>query len=96
MNLTPKQSKLFTDVAPLSPTIFVNDRVSLQTQGNQRVILVQGVSFRIIPWRTVPPKPMPWFRSSNLDMPIRMIWHVASATPLAPYADIRSALPRVA
>src|SRR5947207_7706450 len=45
MNLTPKQSKLFTDVAPLSPTIFVNDRVSLQTQGNQRVILVQGVVF---------------------------------------------------
>ena len=42
---TPEQNKLFTDVSPLAPTGFVNDRVSFQTEDNQRVILVHGVVF---------------------------------------------------
>jgi DNA-binding CsgD family transcriptional regulator len=45
MTLTPQQEKLFVDTAPVPPTVFVNDRVSFQTEDNQRVILVHGIVF---------------------------------------------------
>src|SRR5216684_978462 len=45
MTLTPQQEKLFVDPAPVPPTVFVNDRVSFQTEDNQRVILVHGIVF---------------------------------------------------
>lgn len=45
MDPTPEQTQLFTDGCPVATTGFVNDRVSFQTEDNQRVILVHGVVF---------------------------------------------------
>src|SRR5260370_15913630 len=45
MTLTPQQEKLFVDPAPVPPTVFVNARVSFQTEDNQRVLLVHGIVF---------------------------------------------------
>jgi DNA-binding CsgD family transcriptional regulator len=45
MTLTPQQAKLFVDPSPVPHTVFVNDRVSFQTEDNQRVILVHGIVF---------------------------------------------------
>ena len=92
MTLTPQQEKLFVDPAPVPPTVFVNDRVSFQTEDNQRVILVHGIVFSHYSWTIVPPKPTHWFCFSNPDTPIRTIWRAASATPLELYDDFRSAL----
>src|SRR6266513_72168 len=43
MNSAPDPSNLFPDFSPVPQMVFVNERVSLQTEGNQRVILVHGV-----------------------------------------------------
>ena len=43
MNSAPDPSDLFPDFSPVPQMVFVNERVSLQTEGNQRVILVHGV-----------------------------------------------------
>jgi len=45
MTLNPDQEQLFTDPSPGSNTVFVNERVSFQTENHQRLILVQGVVF---------------------------------------------------
>src|SRR6202165_3989051 len=45
MTLMPQQEKLFVDSSPVPHTVFVNDRVSFQTEDNQRVILVHGIVF---------------------------------------------------
>ena len=45
MTLNPDQELLFTDPSPGSNTVFVNERVSFQTENQQRLILVQGVVF---------------------------------------------------
>ena len=45
MNLAPDQSDLFPHFSPLPPMVPVNDRISLQTEADQRVILVQGVVY---------------------------------------------------
>ena len=45
MTLAPRQEKLFVDPSPVPHTVFVNDRVSFQTEDNQRVILVHGIVF---------------------------------------------------
>ena len=43
MNPDADPSDLFPDFSPVPQMMFVNDRVSFQTEGNQRVILVHGV-----------------------------------------------------
>src|SRR6266705_1941934 len=43
MNSAPDPSDLFPDFSPVPQMVFVNERVSFQTEGNQRVILVHGV-----------------------------------------------------
>ena len=43
MNEAPDPSDLFPSFSPVPQMLFVNDRVSFQTEGNQRVILVHGV-----------------------------------------------------
>ncbi len=43
MNSAPDPSNLFPDFSPVPQMVFVNERVSFQTEGNQRVILVHGV-----------------------------------------------------
>src|SRR5436853_5030430 len=43
MNSAPLPSDLFPDFSPVPQMVFVNERVSFQTEGNQRVILVHGV-----------------------------------------------------
>jgi DNA-binding CsgD family transcriptional regulator len=45
MSLTPEQKELFAAPAAVSPTVFINERVSFQTEDRQRVILVQGIVF---------------------------------------------------
>jgi hypothetical protein len=45
MTLNPDQEQLFTDPSPDSNAVFVNERVSFQTENQQRLILVQGVVF---------------------------------------------------
>jgi DNA-binding CsgD family transcriptional regulator len=45
MTLIPHQEKLFVNPSPVSDMVFVNDRVCFQTEGNQRVVLVQGMIF---------------------------------------------------
>jgi hypothetical protein len=45
MNPTPDQSDLFPEFSPSPQMVFVNDRVSLQTEADQRVILVRGVVY---------------------------------------------------
>ena len=45
MNSTPDPSDLFPDFSPVPQMVFVNDRVSLQTEADQRVILVHGVVY---------------------------------------------------
>jgi DNA-binding CsgD family transcriptional regulator len=41
----PYEEELFTDPAEISGTVFVNDRVCVQTEEDQRVISVHGVVF---------------------------------------------------
>src|SRR5260370_24587181 len=41
----PEQKQLFTDLFPVPHPVFVNDRVFVQTEDNQRVILVHGLVF---------------------------------------------------
>src|SRR6266566_1736790 len=43
MNSAPDPSDLFPDFSPVPQMVFVNEPVSFQTEGNQRVILVHGV-----------------------------------------------------
>jgi len=43
MNPDADTSDLFPEFSPVPQMVFVNDRVSFQTEGNQRVILVHGV-----------------------------------------------------
>src|SRR6266513_5167272 len=43
MNSAPDPSNLFPDFSPVPQMVFVNERFSFQTEGNQRVILVHGV-----------------------------------------------------
>src|SRR5437879_13064749 len=43
MNSAPDPSDLFPDFSPVPQMVFVNERVSFQTEANQRVILVHGV-----------------------------------------------------
>ena len=43
MNPDAHTSDLFPDFSPVPQMVFVNERVSFQTEGNQRVILVHGV-----------------------------------------------------
>ena len=43
MNPDADPSDLFPDFSPVPQMVFVNDRVSFQTEGYQRVILVHGV-----------------------------------------------------
>ena len=38
MNWAPDPSDLFPDFSPVPQMVFVNERVSFQTEGNQRVI----------------------------------------------------------
>jgi len=45
MNSTPDPSDLFPDFSPVPQMVFVNDSVSLQTEADQRVILVHGVVY---------------------------------------------------
>ena len=45
MTLNPDQEHLFTDPSPRPGTAFVNERVSFQTEDQQRVILVHGIVF---------------------------------------------------
>jgi DNA-binding CsgD family transcriptional regulator len=45
MSSAPYREELFTCPAPISGTVFVNDRVCVQTEGDQRVISVHGVVF---------------------------------------------------
>ncbi len=91
MNSAPDPSDLFPDFSPVPQMLFVNERVSFQTEGNQRVILVHGVVTLTTPGRIAPPKPMPWFRCTNPDTPIRTIWHARSVTPREPCAASKSA-----
>ncbi len=45
MQPTPEQSQLFTQLSFAPSSLLVNDRVSFQTEDDQRVIYVQGVIF---------------------------------------------------
>src|SRR5258707_13464405 len=45
MHPAPHQKELFGRPTPSSGTVFVNDRVSVQTEEKQRVVFVQGVVF---------------------------------------------------
>ncbi|MBV9483749.1 MAG: hypothetical protein JO249_23810 [Acidobacteria bacterium] len=45
MTLNPDQEQLFIDPSPSPNTVFVNERVSFQTEDQQRMILVHGVVF---------------------------------------------------
>jgi prepilin-type processing-associated H-X9-DG protein len=45
MNPAPDPSDLFPDFSPVPQMVFVNDSVSLQTEADQRVILVHGVVY---------------------------------------------------
>jgi DNA-binding CsgD family transcriptional regulator len=49
MSSAPYAEELFTCPAPISGTVFVNDRVCVQTEGDQRVISVHGVVFSHYP-----------------------------------------------
>ena len=49
MESPPDQSDLFPDFSPAPQMVFVNDRVSLQTEADQRVILVHGVVYSHYP-----------------------------------------------
>ena len=91
MNSAPDPSDLFPDFSPVPQMVFVNERVSFQTEGNQRVILVHASSTLTTPGRIAPPKPMPWFRCTNPDTPIRTIWHACSVTPHEPCVASKSA-----
>jgi hypothetical protein len=58
MSPSPEQKQLFASLCPASNTVFVNERVSFQTEDQQRVILVHRVVFSITAWKIVRPKPM--------------------------------------
>src|SRR6266581_4700670 len=45
MNSAPDLSDLFPDFSPVPQLVFVNDGVSLQSEADQRVILVHGVVY---------------------------------------------------
>ena len=45
MGVVSPQTELFAQPRPPSGTVFVNDRVCLQTEEKQRVVFVQGVVF---------------------------------------------------
>ena len=45
MHPAPHQKELFVRPTPSPGTVFVNDRVSVQTEEKQRVVFVQGVVF---------------------------------------------------
>jgi len=45
MTWNPHQEKLFPDPCPSPNTVLVNERVSFQTEDQQRLILVHGVVF---------------------------------------------------
>ncbi|PYU63942.1 MAG: hypothetical protein DMG56_08105, partial [Acidobacteria bacterium] len=45
MNPDAHTSDLFPDFSPVPQMVFVNDSVSLQTEADQRVILVHGVVY---------------------------------------------------
>ena len=45
MNPDADTSDLFPDFSPVPQMVFVNDSVSLQTEADQRVILVHGVVY---------------------------------------------------
>ena len=45
MSPSPEQKQLFASLCPASNTVFVNERVSFQTEDQQRVILVHRVVF---------------------------------------------------
>jgi len=45
MNPDANTSDLFPDFSPVPQMVFVNDSVSLQTEADQRVILVHGVVY---------------------------------------------------
>jgi hypothetical protein len=85
MTLDPDQEELFTEPSPPPDTVFVNERVSFQTEDQQRMILVHGVVFaHYSPYKIARLKPTLWSSYSNPDMPIRTTWPVVSVTRLAP------------
>ena len=54
--------------ALLVGSVMVNPHVCVQTEGNQRVILVHGIIFLIIPAKIAPPKPTTCGRRANTRM----------------------------
>jgi hypothetical protein len=91
MNPDADTSDLFPGFSPVPQMVFVNDSVSLQTEADQRVILVHGVVYSHYSGRIARPKPMPWFRCTNPDTSIRTIWRARSVTPREPCAASSSA-----
>jgi hypothetical protein len=49
MSMTPPQKELFARPTATPGTVFVNDRVCVQTEEEQRVIFVHGVVFSHYP-----------------------------------------------
>ncbi len=91
MNSAPDPSNLFPDFSPVPQMVFVNERVSFQTEETSASFLSMASSTLTTPGRIAPPKPMPWFRCTNPDTPIRTIWHARSVTPREPCAASKSA-----
>ena len=93
LTLNPDQEQLFTDPSPGSNTVFVNERVSFQTEDQQRIILVQGVVFSHYSLQDRAAEAyslVKLFESGYADQNIRTTLPVASVTRLAPYGAFRN------
>jgi hypothetical protein len=72
------QKELFVRPTPSPGTVFVNDRVSVQTEEKQRVVFVQGVVFSHY---SIDDRSAEAYAMVQLfDMQIRTTSHAASAT----------------
>jgi len=91
MNPDADTSDLFPDFSPIPQMVLVNDSVSLQTEADQRVILVHGVVYSHYSREDRTAEAYAWFRCTNPDTSIRTIWRARSVTPREPCAASSSA-----
>src|SRR5205823_222160 len=78
----------------LSGSTIVNHHVCVQTEGNQRLILVHGIVFSHYSTQDRAAEPTPWLPFSNRDTPIRTISLAPSATRLELFAATSSVCKR--
>ena len=79
MNSSSQQPELLPALPALSGSTMVNHHVCVQTEGNQRLILVHGIVFSHYSTQDRAAEPTPWLPFSNRDTPIRTISLARSA-----------------